>query len=505
MSQPPIQPASSPFSHGEVQEMFITAQQEVFRYHTNTPDLCNLLDVEMREGADECNERITNPTHVLFEKLLNERFVIHAYNETLATRAVFPNDPIHMAPVDVFENDASQLAPLRYEAAAKFGSLQVSPVPLPLPTFEEPLLPAFRQFTQPSISAIPGVRQPFRFPPPVLPPIPLPTASAQNSVQGKTRSYDKLSDSPSAFLAFPNANFTLTEIMTFLPQSIKSWDIIDRVVWNSAMTVTLATMINKFRVQAKGPISNSAVLRMMQGQTKKRALTEPEYYGWTAGQHKDIPKPSGFNPASISVAGFRTPADPTLRTPAAAYAAARAPAPMILFRDLANGVKLMPAGDDALDLTRCIQHCLNNPGQEWCYPRDYEELLDLLPHDALSSDSLAGPAPVQPDHQDAACVRRHTSLKQTQSAQATYNRKYDYRTGKLLRNDVSQKDESEAEDTNVDDSRDNQIDYEPPRQQLGKRMVRNPDDDEDFTSFRTPSAKRTKLNLTLPPPLNESS
>ena len=38
----------------------------------------------------------------------------------------------------------------------------------------------------------------------------------------------------------------------------------------------------------------------------------------------------------------------------------------------------MPEGDNALDLTRVVRYCIQNAEDRWEYPRDYEDLLNLL-------------------------------------------------------------------------------------------------------------------------------
>ncbi|CBX99024.1 predicted protein [Plenodomus lingam JN3] len=240
--------------------------------------------------------------------------------------------------------------------------------------------------------------------------------------------YDKLAGAPSMSLPFPDGNITLAEICAFLPQSIKSWDIIDRLIWNGVTTVTLVTMINKFRDMPRGNIENSAIYRMMKGQAGHRARQEPQYKGWTVGAHQNIPKPPGYDPGSNT-------------------------APDVLFRDLANGVKIWPSEFDALDLTRCVHYCVDHPEEDWFYPSDFGRLLAGLPQYSENERDPPGPAVVYYEHTDAASVERHTSSAALKNAKDTYKRKRDNR-GRLLRksNALSKVDEESSKSEHSYDS-----------------------------------------------------
>lgn len=74
----------------------------------------------------------------------------------------------------------------------------------------------------------------------------------------------------------------------------------------------------------------------------------------------------------------------------------KGPAGTVSFRKLGENVRMMPEGDDALDLTRMVQYCMQNTKEEWRYPKDYEELLDLL----------GGPAKVEKENTDGAVFER---------------------------------------------------------------------------------------------------
>jgi hypothetical protein len=80
---------------------------------------------------------------------------------------------------------------------------------------------------------------------------------SKRSANNATGSTGKCYDAPSPEHDFPDANITLAEIAAFLPQSIKSWDVADRILWNDAATEDLATLINKYRTMSAGTIDKT--------------------------------------------------------------------------------------------------------------------------------------------------------------------------------------------------------------------------------------------------------
>ncbi|KAH6629379.1 hypothetical protein C7974DRAFT_454097 [Boeremia exigua] len=182
----------------------------------------------------------------------------------------------------------------------------------------------------------------------------------------------KLSDAPMPGLHFPDGNFTLAEIAAFLPQSIKCWDMIDRIIWNGATSNDLQKLINKYRTMPSGEIDINSVYMMMRGQMRRRTGAEHNYHQWSSwvvGDQDKVQKPDDFNPDSISVTGFRRVAVPKNRP----YVSAEP----ILFRNLALGVSVFPEGEDALDLTRCVAWCVDHPEEDYYYPTDYLAVLNL--------------------------------------------------------------------------------------------------------------------------------
>lgn len=200
-----------------------------------------------------------------------------------------------------------------------------------------------------------------------------PKPSDSSLEKGLRKVIGKCQDAPSPEHDFPDANITLAELAAFLPQSIKSWDIVDRIIWNGATTNDIQKMINKYRDMPYGDIDTNSVFMMMRGQMRKRTNTEHNYNDWkqwVVGTHEDIVRPTTFDAGSISVMGFRRPV-----IFAKLLDETAAPIP---FKNLADGVAQWPEGADALDLTRCVAWCTQNPEEEFFYPTDYQTVLSRV-------------------------------------------------------------------------------------------------------------------------------
>jgi len=109
----------------------------------------------------------------------------------------------------------------------------------------------------------------------------------KTTLASKRVTWDKLKDAPSHNLPFPKGNVTAVELLTYLPSSIKSWDVIERFISNGANTPILAYIINTMRVMPYGPITHNSLLRTMQNAVRLR--TEERYDGWTVLKHQPLP------------------------------------------------------------------------------------------------------------------------------------------------------------------------------------------------------------------------
>lgn len=267
--------ASDRFSREEVQDMLNAAEERAGIIYHGRPLLCQALQDSFRKAFEDCNDAQTRFHEVLLEQLEAEWWIMDDYNQF---RYISDEWQTHST----------------IDTEALLG-----PIP------DTPHSFILRSLVAPYNLGL--IHRPLSQGPPATPIILNDKAkNAANTERKQKKSkkdrvgegYDKLGDAPSMLLPFPDGNITLAEICAFLPQSIKSWDVIDRLIWNGVTTVTLVTMINHFRDMPRGKIENSATYRMMKGQIGHRAKTEPAYRGWTVGNHCNIPKPSRFDHGS---------------------------------------------------------------------------------------------------------------------------------------------------------------------------------------------------------------
>lgn len=189
---------------------------------------------------------------------------------------------------------------------------------------------------------------------------------------------------PSVNLPFPpSANLTAAELLAFLPHSLRSADVVYRLISNGGTRQVLHIMINAQRDLLVEWSANSC------GSTLYQTMHDAGYEDWTVKIHNrwHDQRKKLWDESDLSVAGFCTPSQ---RNKDGAQASD------IPFDSLAVDVKRMPVGDDALDLTRMVQHCVDKPHERWMYPRDYDALLKRL----------GGFMPVKKGHIDRAAFAR---------------------------------------------------------------------------------------------------
>jgi hypothetical protein len=222
--------------------------------------------------------------------------------------------------------------------------------------------------------------------------------------QGDDDEWGKIYTAPSSNVKFPNGNITAAEILAYLPQWVKSWDVIERFASNGAIPSTIAAIINHFRTQERGAMYANAVWQSQKVAVQNRGLKEPRWRDWQVQRHINAPD---WDETSISTRGYRTP----FRT----YQIKGTDID-VSFESLADGVKTMPSDGDALDLTRMIQLHQSQPERDLLFPRDWDLLLW----------ELGGPAPVTEEHFDRAVFGRYEKdniVRRIRSAQEAYKLK----------------------------------------------------------------------------------
>jgi hypothetical protein len=189
-------------------------------------------------------------------------------------------------------------------------------------------------------------------------------------------------------LPFPrHANLTAYELLAFLPNSIQSVDVLYRFASNGATRRAIWSIVNSARDLPKEWHKNSC------GSVITKSMNDAGFLGWTMTIH-DLwhTKMTNWNEARMDVFGFRTPED---------FQGKPNGTDNIPFKDLAISVRRFPHGDDALDLTRMVLYCQQNPENNWLYPRDYDELLNML----------GGPSLIRRGHFDREVFKRWDSVE----------------------------------------------------------------------------------------------
>lgn len=278
----------------------------------------------------------------------------------------------------------SALAPVPTSTIAPASTSHIAPAPTS--AFRPTPRPTLGPTPRPTLGPTPGraqgraqgrVQGPVQTTQPTNAPAPDPGARA------KGYTHEAFKHAPSPNVPMPKGtppahpvNFTIAEIMTFFPQTVRSMDMTSRISWNGGNPTKVTNMYLSHRLEGdnvRTQLKNS-ILKMFTNSQR----TGPENpSGWkqetyTQGENR----PNTHNPNSISMDGIRTFAESNSRfgdNP-------KYPATRITFGRLLEGVKHLPSGHDALDLTRCVEYVTNNWAQysTLFFPDDYFTLLTAV-------------------------------------------------------------------------------------------------------------------------------
>ncbi|KAK7180446.1 hypothetical protein DPSP01_014124 [Paraphaeosphaeria sporulosa] len=255
---------------------------------------------------------------------------------------------------------------------------------------QRPAQPTFAAI--PPLSNAPNVGHPVQQAPApatlAVPAAPNPPAVAQTAAQRVQGQHIALFDAPSPNIPLPAAaNFTLAEIMTFIPNHMRSVDMIDRVFSNTGryQQKALANMATSHRHH---PVTDNFIWKFIRGEMVK------EYPGVT-WDRDNKPHTRPANPqyvlGGLSVTGIRTLEQVSTRGNKPSY-----PSSPVPFSRLARNVKHLPAGNDALDLTRCVDWVLRNPtlGAQYMFPTDYATVLAVVGGANTATNNHLDPAAI---------------------------------------------------------------------------------------------------------------
>ncbi|KAF9693384.1 hypothetical protein EKO04_008601 [Ascochyta lentis] len=208
-----------------------------------------------------------------------------------------------------------------------------------------------------------------------------------------------LRDLPAHCYVLPSVplNFTLVEIIVLLPNWFKNRAVAARFM-NNDLTAAIHFMIleehrhlqfasEKDKEKAKKTIADEyrRTMRKIRPSWTKAGHATP--IGWDP----TLTAMGGFVPDDVDRSGYRRPAS-------------------IPFRDLATGVKKVPEGTNAGDLTRALQFALQQP-EVYVFPDDLPVILDHI-----------GRTKITTAHTDRLAVRRYDEVKRTEDHAKKHSR-----------------------------------------------------------------------------------
>lgn len=175
-------------------------------------------------------------------------------------------------------------------------------------------------------------------------------------------------NAPSRNLAFPStgANMTALEIITFLPNSLRSADVVFRFVTNGGKQMIFAKMANHARFFNSNPGHANTIWKQIQA-----IMTMHEYEGWNTTNHRRF-FPNAQAIDFIGVDGFRVEAHEFPDT----HTSKEGVLMGFPFQDLAKDIRMWPEGYDALDFTHAVLYARDHyPAEQYFYPEDYHTVV----------------------------------------------------------------------------------------------------------------------------------
>ncbi|KAF3044960.1 hypothetical protein E8E11_005181 [Didymella keratinophila] len=199
---------------------------------------------------------------------------------------------------------------------------------------------------------------------------------------------------PGHCYTLPNVplNFTLVEIIVLLPNWFKNKNIALRFMSNYLTANLHFAIFEEHReCNFKDDYEREKAKKTITDEYRKAMRSHPQNRSWTKAKHSE---PLGWDPKLIAMGGF-VPDD------------ARLPQyhrlPSVPLHDLMIGVKKLPEGTNAGDLTRCVQFALTRP-EDFVFPDDLPRILDHV-----------GRTKVTTAHTDRAIVRAYTDRMRKQT------------------------------------------------------------------------------------------
>ncbi|PSN70874.1 hypothetical protein BS50DRAFT_584450 [Corynespora cassiicola Philippines] len=199
------------------------------------------------------------------------------------------------------------------------------------------------------------------------------------------------------FISEKPLNATAVEILAILPQIFREEEILNRFLNNGISFRTHSEILKEYRwnekshSQGMGP--SMMATRYYEVKRHRNRYEVRKQNEWKRSRHQ---APKGWNHNAIAInsytPGWKKPVDynNTTRLPVC-----KVPVEFIL---LARGLRKLPKGPDAGDLTRALKYSLGHvrsDGTEYLFPDHWNEILDII-----------GRTKVTRDHADGAAFRR---------------------------------------------------------------------------------------------------
>lgn len=191
-------------------------------------------------------------------------------------------------------------------------------------------------------------------------------------------------DAPSQHLRFPKyGNLTAVEVCTFLPNWLRSSDLLCRLFQNGLNTDVLVRIINHHRKSSKEHgLMNNSLLAVF----TKAMVKDAGHKGWTVtkmikGEYLQEDEVWDAENLSLAAMQFQCRRFPNTDGDGAV------PIDDVEFKSLAVDVKAYPdeATGDAHELTACVRYAVEHPDENLQFPRDFQKLAQQLGQKPLRS------------------------------------------------------------------------------------------------------------------------
>ncbi|KAF3048357.1 hypothetical protein E8E12_011723 [Didymella heteroderae] len=196
------------------------------------------------------------------------------------------------------------------------------------------------------------------------------TITGEATVQHPNANKIFLRNLPGHCYTLPNVplNFTIVEIIAFLPNWFKNRNIALRFMSNH-LTANVHFKIFEEHRQCKFKDDNERekAKKTITDEYRKTMRSFPQNRGWTKAKHTE---PLGWDSKLIAMDGF---------IPDDAQLPGYNRLPSVPLRDLMIGMKKLPEGTKAGDLTQCVKFALTRP-EEFMFPDDLPRILDHIGH-----------------------------------------------------------------------------------------------------------------------------